>query len=73
MLKDVLQSIEGIGIYPFVGLIMFVCAFLVAIVLTGRMRKGEVDYAGRLPLDDGTIGAIPGSCARTDERQGDDT
>lgn len=73
MLKEVLQSIEGIAVYPVIGLIIFVAAFLVVVVFTWRLRKSEVDYASRLPLDDGTIGAIPGSCARTEGRQGDDS
>jgi len=73
MLKDVLQSIEGIGIYPFVGLFIFVCAFLVAIVLTWRMRNSEIDYASRLPLDDSAVDATSGNMVRTDDRQGDDS
>ena len=73
MLKEVLQSIEGIAIYPVIGLFIFLAAFLVVIVNTWRMKKSEVEHAGRLPLDDGTVDTAPGSRVRTEGRQGDDS
>jgi cbb3-type cytochrome oxidase subunit 3 len=73
MLKEVLQSIQGIAIYPVIGLFIFVAAFLVAIVNTRRMKKSEVDYASRLPLDNSAVDAVSRSRVRTDDRPGDDS
>ena len=53
MLNEVLQSIESVAFYPILGLLIFVLAFVLVIVNTWRMTKSEVEYAGRLPLDDG--------------------
>jgi hypothetical protein len=66
MLNGVLQSIESVTIYPIIGLVIFVSAFAVVIVNTWRMTKSEVEYAGRLPLDDGTVETVPGSNAMTE-------
>jgi cytochrome c oxidase cbb3-type subunit 3 len=55
MLNEVLQSIKGIAIYPVIGLFIFVAAFIYVIVYTWRMKKSDVESAGRLPFDDGTV------------------
>ena len=73
MLNEVLQSIESVAFYPILGLLIFVLVFVLVIVNTWRMTKSEVEYAGRLPLDDGTVDATPGSSVRTEDRQGEDS
>lgn len=68
MYKEVLQAIEGIEVYPVIGFFIFVTAFLVAIVNTWRMRKSEVDYASRLPLDESAADTISERRIRTEDR-----
>ena len=52
MIKEILQSIEGVTIYPIVALILFGISFLLAVMAVWRMSPGEVDYCSRLPLND---------------------
>ena len=51
MIQEVLKSIEGVAIYPMIGLLLFFAGFVVILVLTWRMKPGDVDYVSRLPLD----------------------
>jgi hypothetical protein len=64
MLKEILQSIEGVTIYPIIALILFGISFVLAVVAVWRMSPGEVDYCSRLPLSDS---APTGSKSRRDE------
>ena len=52
MLKEALSSIEGVGVYPIVSLLLFVVSFGIVLVLALRMNRGEVEYISRLPLED---------------------
>jgi cbb3-type cytochrome oxidase subunit 3 len=52
MIRNVLESIEGIGIFPTISLIIFMLAFVVMIVWVLRMDRDEVDKISRIPLDD---------------------
>jgi cytochrome c oxidase cbb3-type subunit 3 len=70
MLREVLHSIQGIAIYPVIGIFIFVAAFLAVIVYTWRMRKSEVDYASRLPLDESAVDAISERRVPTEDRPG---
>ena len=52
MVKEILQSIEGVAAYPVVSLILFLTAFLAVLYFVWRMPSAEVERASRLPLDD---------------------
>jgi hypothetical protein len=52
MIQEVLKSIEGVTIFPLIGLFLFVGGFIVIMVTTWRMKPGDVEYISRLPLDD---------------------
>jgi cbb3-type cytochrome oxidase subunit 3 len=52
MIQEVLKSIEGVAIFPMIGLLLFVGGFIAIMIITWRMKPGEVDYVSRLPLDD---------------------
>ena len=51
MISEVLKSIEGVEIFPLIGLFLFMAGFVVILILTWRMKPGDVDYLSRLPLD----------------------
>lgn len=53
MYKNVLQSIEGIDMYPIISLLIF-CAFFVSLgVWIVRVKKGYLQEMSALPLDQG--------------------
>ena len=52
MVKEVLQSIEGVAAYPVVSLILFLVAFVAVLYVVWRMPAAEVERVSRLPLDD---------------------
>ena len=54
MIRNVLTDIGGIEIYPMISLVLFALVFAGATAWALGMRKRDVDYAGRLPLEDGT-------------------
>ena len=51
MIRNVLESIEGIGIFPTISLIIFVIAFVVMIVWVVRLDRADVERMSRIPLD----------------------
>jgi hypothetical protein len=52
MIRDVLQSIEQIEIFPIIGLMFFLAAAALVAVWVWRLSKSEVERISRLPLDD---------------------
>jgi len=52
MIRNVLESIEGIGVFPTISLIIFMLAFVVMIIRVMRMDRKQVDHMSRIPLDD---------------------
>lgn len=54
MYKDVLRSIEGIGIYPIISLVVFVLFFTTVFLWVFFIRKGHATHMAALPLEDGT-------------------
>lgn len=52
MIKDVLQSITSVEIYPIISLILFVIAFFAVAIKVLLMDKTELARLSRLPLDD---------------------
>ena len=62
MIKDVLQSISNIEIYPIIALILFLVSFLAVTLKTLFMNKAELARLSRLPLDENeTAGEQPES------------
>ncbi|NNG26954.1 MAG: cbb3-type cytochrome c oxidase subunit 3 [Ignavibacteriaceae bacterium] len=51
MIRDLLQSIEGVEIYPLISLIVFVVFFVVILVWMLRIDKNYIKEMGQLPLD----------------------
>lgn len=56
MYKEVLRSIEGIGIFPSISLILFLGFFIGLIIYLAKKGKSYFEDAARLPLEaDDTI------------------
>ena len=51
MFNNYLQAIEGVEIYPVIGLIIFLIVFISVVVWVMRIDKNYVREAERLPLD----------------------
>ncbi|MCX8104798.1 MAG: cbb3-type cytochrome c oxidase subunit 3 [Ignavibacterium album] len=51
MYKEILQSIEGVEIYPIISLIVFVVFFIVVTVWLIRMDKNYINEMKQLPLN----------------------
>ncbi|MFZ0453705.1 MAG: cbb3-type cytochrome c oxidase subunit 3 [Ignavibacteriaceae bacterium] len=52
MYKEVLQSIEGIGIYPLISMIVFAVFFAAVIIWYFKADKKYLNKMSNLPLDD---------------------
>lgn len=51
MYKEVLRSIEGIGIFPSIALILFVGIFVAVVVYLYKRGASPYEDAARLPLE----------------------
>lgn len=51
MFNNYLQAIEGIEIYPVIGLIIFLIIFISVVVWVMKVDKNYISKAERLPLD----------------------
>lgn len=51
MIKEVLESIDGVAIYPVVALVLFLMAFLGVVWWTWRLNSQDIERMRRLPLD----------------------
>jgi cbb3-type cytochrome oxidase subunit 3 len=54
MYKEVLRSIEGIGIYAIISLVIFMLFFTTVFLWMFRIRKSHADHMASLPLEDGS-------------------
>lgn len=52
MVKNVLQSIGGIGLYGVISVCLFFTVFTAGVVWAFMHRKPFLDHMGALPLDD---------------------
>ena len=52
MLKEVLQSIEGIGIYTIISMIIFILFFIGMIIWVFKVDKKYIKHMSELPLND---------------------
>jgi cytochrome c oxidase cbb3-type subunit 4 len=51
MYKNVLQTIEGVGIFPLISMLIFLTVFLAAIVWFFKADKEHLQRMAELPLD----------------------
>jgi cbb3-type cytochrome oxidase subunit 3 len=51
MYKNVLQSIEGVGLYPIISLLLFFLFFAAVIIWFFRADKAYLKKMAQLPLD----------------------
>jgi hypothetical protein len=51
MYRQVLESIEGIGIYPVISLVIFLGFFIGLVAWLIRVDKGYLERMRKLPLD----------------------
>lgn len=59
MIKDVLQSITSVEIYPIIALLLFLIVFLAVALKTILMDKTELARISRLPLDEQNYSKTP--------------
>lgn len=52
MYKSVLQSIEGVAIYPIFTLLLFFSFFVAMVVWVVRMDKKKINLLSHLPFED---------------------
>jgi len=52
MYRNVLETIQGIEIYPLISFVIFFSFFVILIVSVIRMKKDDIDEISRLPLDE---------------------
>ena len=50
--KEVLQGIEGIGIFPVISLVIFVAFFCGLLIWVARTKRSDFDETAALPLDE---------------------
>ena len=55
MKRVVLESIEGVEIYPIISLVIFVGMFSIAMLYIFRMDKGFINKMGNLPLENNEL------------------
>ncbi|MFN3872149.1 MAG: cbb3-type cytochrome c oxidase subunit 3 [Ignavibacterium sp.] len=51
MYKEILQSIEGVEIYPIISLIVFILFFIVVTIRLIKMDKNYINKMKQLPLN----------------------
>jgi cytochrome c oxidase cbb3-type subunit IV len=52
MIRNVLENITGIQIYPIISLVLFVSVFVGMTWWAMRLHRNFSDYMGNLPLED---------------------
>ena len=58
MFNNYLQAIEGVEIYPVIGLIIFLVVFTSVVVWVLRLDKNYLREAERIPLDENRSGCF---------------
>ncbi len=51
MYKNVLQAIEGIGIFPLISMFIFMSVFMAAVIWFFRADKTRLQHMAQLPLE----------------------
>lgn len=57
MIRNVLQSIVGVEVFPVISLILFLFVFTVMLVWAIRKDKQYLEELARLPLEDDAVNA----------------
>lgn len=52
-IKQNLETITGVGLFPMISLLIFVIFFLLVIIRVVRMSKSSVSEISNYPLNDG--------------------
>lgn len=60
MIRNALESIGGIGIFPVISLVLFVLVFAGMLALVARMRHAHLLHMSHLPLVDDQQGPEEG-------------
>ncbi|MCB0263881.1 MAG: CcoQ/FixQ family Cbb3-type cytochrome c oxidase assembly chaperone [Calditrichaeota bacterium] len=53
MYKAILENINGVEIWPVIGLVIFFVFFVGVLIWAFRLKKEEVDHMANIPLEDG--------------------
>lgn len=53
MYREILQSINGVGIFPVLSLLIFVAVFSLVLFATSRLTPARLAEMARMPLDKG--------------------
>ncbi|GEM_PF-454992 len=59
MYKEVLRSIEHVGLYPSITLVVFVLFFTTVFLWVLRIRREDAEHMAGLPLHDGARDTQP--------------
>ncbi len=52
LVRNILEGVAGLEIYPIIGILVFLAFFVGVVVWVLRMKKNKVDAYSRIPLDD---------------------
>ena len=52
MYQEVLRSVEGVGIFPAISLVVFMVVFTLVVVYAARLDRAGVSHMAALPLED---------------------
>ena len=52
MIRQTLEHISGISIYPLISFVIFFSFFLVLLSYVFTMRKGKIEELSQIPLED---------------------
>lgn len=52
-IKQNLETITGVGIFPIISLLIFVLFFLVVLIRVAKMKKSSITEISNYPLNDG--------------------
>lgn len=55
MISNILENVQGIQIYYIIGLLLFVCLFIIILIRTIRMPSKEADRIKKSILNDNEI------------------
>jgi cytochrome c oxidase cbb3-type subunit 3 len=57
MIRSALQHIDGLALFPVLGLILFLAVFIGMTVYALRLRGAHIEHMGHLPLEDDVTAA----------------
>ncbi len=58
MYKEVLRTIEGVGIYPVISFVLFGSFFIGMLVYISMMKKDRVDELRNMPLEENPMASV---------------